>query len=77
MLSNEEDDVDGDDEEDDGADDGNDDEDEEDEGFLMKVFSLQFLSRKKNLYFQTDDDDQDDGSDYEYDNQILDELGPI
>ena len=26
---------------------------------------------------QTDEDDQDDGSDYEYDNQILDELGPI
>ena len=51
MLSNEEDDVDGDDEEDDGADDGNDDEDEEDEGFLMKVFSLQFLSRKKKIIF--------------------------
>ena len=32
---------------------------------------------EKIKYFQTDDDDQDDGSDYEYDNQILDELGPI
>ena len=51
MLSNEEDDVDGDDEEDDGADDGNDDEDEEDEGFLMKVFSFRFVSRKKKLIF--------------------------
>ena len=52
MLSNEEDDVDGDDEEDDGADDGNDDEDEEDEGFLMKVFSFQFLSRKQSNIFR-------------------------
>ena len=52
MLSNEEDDVDGDDEEDDGADDGNDDEDEEDEGFLMKVFSFRFVSRKKLNIFR-------------------------
>ena len=82
LLSNEEDDVDGDDEEDDGADDGNDDEDEEDEGFLMKVvhFNLNqefFFSIFFSNFFQTDEDDQDDGSDYEYDNQILDELGPI
>ena len=44
------------------------------EGFL-DLTAVLFSNLEK--YFQTDDDDQDDGSDYEYDNQILDELGPI
>ena len=40
----------------------------------IKNFFVQFFFSN---FFQTDEDDQDDGSDYEYDNQILDELGPI